>query len=390
MQKKLSIGVFLVLLFCGFTTLVQAFEIPRQSPALPPAAKELVQRTLRSKPGDHFVVLKNGLTVLLRSQTESDVVSAQVFVRAGSIYEGKYLTAGVSHYLEHMLSGGSTRSFTETEARERLERIGGATNASTSFDRTVYYINTSTEHWKEALDLLLSYVSESTLDPQQVLREKAVIQQEIKMGENDPGNQLWKLFMKTAYRISPARVPVIGYEEVFVKIDRDAIEDYYHQRYQPENIVVVLAGNVAPLEALQFIAEKTKDFTRKAEAPLVVRAEPEQVSPRWEEKELPLARLTQAMLGFPSVNLFSKDLYALDVLAILLGEGETSRLYHRLRDKENKVLSVSASNWTPAFVEGQFMISLSLDPQHWPGILEPIREEINRLKEGPGRSGLRQ
>ena len=381
MRKRLPVGMTLVLLLCGLTTLVQAFETPRQPPALPPAAKELVQRTLSSKPGDCFVVLNNGLTVLIRSQAESDVVSSQVFVRAGSVYEGKYLTAGISHYLEHVLSGGSTRSFTETEAKERLERIGGATNASTSFDRTNYYINTSTVHWKEALDLLLSYVSESTLDPQQVLREKAVIQQEIKMGENEPGNQLWKLYMKTAYRTSPARIPVIGYEEVFVKLDRDALEDYYHQRYQPENIVLVVVGKVVPSEVLEFIAQKTRDFNRSADAPLLVPAEPEQVSPRWEEKGLPLARLTQAMLGFPSVTLYNKDLYALDVLALLLGEGETSRLSFRLKDKENKVLSVDASNWTPSFVQGQFMISLTLDPQHWPGILGSIEEEINRLKK---------
>ena len=87
------------------------------------------------------------------------------------------------------------------------------------------------------------------------------------------------------------------------------------------------------------------------------------------------------MLGFPSVTLYSKDLYALDVLAILLGDGQTSRLYYRLKDKENKVLSVSASNWTPSFVHGQFMISLTLDPQNWPKILDPIEEEINRLKK---------
>jgi len=381
MRKRLSIGVLWVLFCYGLVAQAPAFEIPWQPPALPPAAKEFVQRTLYSKPGDLFVVLKNGLTVLIRSQTASDVVSAQVFVRAGSIYEGKYLTAGISHYLEHVLSGGSTRSFTETEAKERLERIGGATNASTSFDHTVYYINTSTEHWKEALDLLLSYVSESTLDPQQVQREKAVIQQEIKMGENNPGSELWKLFMKTAYRTNPARIPVIGYEEVFVKLDRDALEDYYRQRYQPENIVVVLVGNVAPPEVLQFISEKTKEFTRRAAAPVVVPPEPEQVGPRWEEKGLPVARLTQAMLGFPSVSLYSKDLYALDVLAILLGDGQTSRLYYRLKDKENKVLSVSTSNWTPSFVDGQFMISLTLDPQNWPQILYPIEEEINRLKK---------
>ena len=321
------------------------------------------------------------LTVLIRSQTESDALSAQVFVRAGSIYEGKYQTSGISHYLEHVLSGGSTRSFTETEAKERLERLGGVTNASTSFDRTKYYITTTTEHWKDALDLLLSYVSESTLDPQQVVREKAVIQQEMKMGENDPGSELWKLFMKTAYRANPARNPIIGYEEVFVKLDREALEDYYRQRYQPENIVVVVAGRVVPEEVLHFIAEKTREFTRKADAPSMVPAEPDQVSSRWEEKGLPQARLTQAIVGFPSVTLYNRDLYALDVLALLLGEGETSRLHYRLKDKENKVLSVSASNWTPSFVQGQFAISLTLDPQHWPKILDPIEDEINRLKK---------
>ena len=327
------------------------------------------------------MVLKNGLTVLIRTQTESDVLSAQVFVRAGSIYEGKYQTSGISHYLEHVLSGGSTHSFTETEAKERLERLGGVTNASTSFDRTKYYITTTTEHWKNALDLLLSYVSESTLDPQQVMREKAVIQQEMKMGENDPGSELWKLFMKTAYRTNPVHIPVIGYEEVFVKLDREALEDYYRLRYQPENIVVVVAGRVAPDEVLPFIAEKTKEFKRKADAPLMVPAEPEQVSARWEEKGLPQARLTQAIVGFPSVTLYSRDLYALDVLALLLGEGETSRLHYRLKGKENKVLSVSASNWTPSFVQGQFAISLTLDPPNWPKILDPIEEEINRLKK---------
>lgn len=381
MRKRIVSGACYLLFSLWSVCLVQGFEAPSLSAPLSPEAKEVVQRTIASKPGDCFVVLKNGLTVLIRSQTVSDALSAQVFVRAGSIYEGKYQTSGISHYLEHVLSGGSTRSFTETEAKERLERLGGVTNASTSFDRTKYYITTTTGHWKEALDLLLSYVSESTLDPEQVAREKAVIQQEMKMGENDPGSELWKLFMKTAYRTNPARIPVIGYEEVFVKLDREALEDYYRQRYQPENLVVVLAGRVAPEEVLLFIAEKTREFTRKADAPLVIPAEPEQVSSRWEEKGLPQARLTQAIVGFPSVTLYHRDLYALDVLALLLGEGETSRLHYRLKDKENKVLSVSASNWTPAFVQGQFAISLNLAPQHWPKILDTVEDEINRLKK---------
>jgi len=381
MHKRIAIGAICLLFLNCLAGLGLALERVGSPLVLSPAAREVVHRTIASRPGDCFVVLKNGLTVLIRNQTESDALAVQVLVGTGSIYEGKYLTSGISHYLEHVVSGGSTRSFTEKEARERLERLGGVTNASTSFDRTRYYITTTTEHWQKALDLLLSYVSECTLDPDQVTREKAVIQQEMKMGENDPGSELWKLYMKTAYRDNPARHPIIGYEEVFVTLDREALEDYYRQRYQPNNMVVVVVGRVLPEAVLLFIAEKTREFTRKATAPPLLAAEPEQVTPRWEEKTLSQARLTQAIVGFPSVTLYHRDLYALDVLALLLGEGRTSRLHHRLKDKENKVLSVSASNWTPSFVQGQFAISLTLDSQHWPGILDPVKEEINRFKK---------
>ncbi len=116
--------------------------------------------------------------------------------------------------------------------------MGGTTNAYTSFDRTVYYINTGAGHWQDALDLLLSYVSENVVDPKEVAREKKVIQQEMKMGESNPNTELWKLFVQTAYQKNPVRYPVIGYEEVFVQQSREALLDYYQQRYQPENVIV--------------------------------------------------------------------------------------------------------------------------------------------------------
>lgn len=355
--------------------------------SLPASLQSGIQQTLASKPGDLFVVLNNGMTVLTRSRNDSDIVSVQVFVRAGSIYEGRYLGAGLSHYLEHVVSGGSTRSFTEDEARERLKTMGGSTNAYTSYDRTVYYITTSAAHWRDALDLLLAYVSENSLDPKETSREKAVIQQEIKMGENNPQNELWRLFARTAYRVHPVRLPVIGYEEVFVRKDRDALLDYYSQRYQPGNIVVSVAGNVDPVDVVQFVAGRTKDFERGAGEALVLPSEPLQVSPRWSEKEHPIARLHYAIVGFPSVRLDSRDVHALDVLSFLLGEGETSRLYRRLKDEKNVVLSVSSSNWTPAFVHGQFMISLTLSPDHWPAVLQDIRDEIQIFQKEPAAPG---
>lgn len=367
-----------------FLTLASGEAAPTTGTTPPgDSASQDIRSVMSSRPGDTFVVLRNGLTVLVREKPDSDVVSSQVFVRAGSIYEGNYLTAGLSHYLEHVVSGGTTRSFTESEAKERLKRIGGVSNAYTSLDRTVYYINTTAPNWKEALDLLLSYVSENTLDPAEVEREKAVIQQEYKMGENSIDRELWKLFVKTAYQFSPVQNPVIGYEEVFVQQNREALVDYYTRKYQPENMVVVVVGNVKAREVIDFAAGKTKGFVRKADPPATIPDEPLQTSQRSAEEQLPLARLNQVMIGFPSVSLHNKDMHALDVLAFLLGEGRTSRLYWRLKEKEGLVLGIGASNWTPSFVNGQFTVSLTLPPENWPRALKNIEAEISRFKAEP-------
>jgi zinc protease len=379
LKSVLMHGLIALMLYTG-TAHADASKFAASTPLVPAPLADSVDRVLASRPGDLFVVLKNGLTVLMRRKTENDVVSAQVFVRAGSIYEGRHLTAGLSHYLEHVVSGGSTRSFTEAEAKERLQKMGGATNAYTSHDRTVYYINTSATHWKDALDLLLSYVSENALNPQEVAREKAVIQQEIKMGENNVDRQLWNLFIRTAYLRHPVRNPVIGYEQVFIQTTPEDLAGYYTERYRPDQMIVAVVGNLEPWEALSFVAEKTKDFSRKSAPPLVLPDEPSQMGPRWAEQESELARLQQALLGFPSVSLHNPDMYPLDVLAFLLGEGQTSRLDQRLKERESLVLGVGASNWTPGFVHGQFTISLTLPPENWPGVLAGVEQEIERFK----------
>ena len=385
MSSKLTRGwIFLLMLPCFFSNpQAWATESLRQPQILPDSLKRSVQQVIASKPEDLLVVLKNGLTVFIHRSTESNVVSARVLVKTGAIYEGRFLGAGLSHYLEHVVSGGTTRSFTEAEARERLKRLGGASNAYTSYDRTAYYIDTSASLWKEALDLLLSYVSECVLDPGEVKREKSVIQQEFKLGENNPQRELWKLFTATAYRAHPVGIPIIGYEEVFVQQSREDLLEYYRSKYQPQNMVVSLAGSVDPLQVLEFVVEKSDAFQRTAAPPEALPAEPEQIAPRRAEKEMESARLVSAMIGFPSVPLDHPDLYALDVLAILMGDGRTSRLYRRLKDMENKVLSVGTSSWTPDFVRGQFIVSATLPGENWPGVLEDIRDEIERLKNEP-------
>ncbi len=383
MLRRIVLIFTLVIAVCAGLASAGLPDEVKQCPLISPQSRPFVARTLASKPNDLFVVLKNGLTLLVHQQPGAEVVSAQVFVRAGSVLEGKYMRAGLSHYLEHIVAGGTTRSFTEEQAKERLKTMGGTTNAYTSYDRTVYYINTGAGHWRDALDLLVSYVSENVVDAREVAREKKVIQQEMKMGESNPNTELWRLFIQTAYQENPVRYPVIGYEEVFVKQSREALLDYYQQRYQPENVVVALSGNVQASEVLEFVAEKTKNFLAGSSDPVVLPEEPLQGSVRWEEKEVPIVRLVQAMIGFPSVNAYEKDLYPLDVLAQVMGEGETCRLHCRLKEDQNKVFSIGASNWTPAFVRGQFIISVSLAPSQWPSALKDIKEEINLFRITP-------
>ena len=380
-----------ILLWCSVLILALVAPVFAQKEDLQPVdlqtlslSEEMVARVsnvLPSKPGDTFVQLRNGMTILIRENHASRVVSTLILVKAGSIYEGKYSFAGLSHYLEHVVSGGSTKSFTEGEAKKILKSLGGASNAYTSYDRTVYFIDTTGEHYRDALKLLFSYVSESLLDPEEVAREKAVIQQEYKLGETDGGRQLWRLFSQNAYLEHPVRHPVIGYEDVFVTISREDLLDYYGQRYTPQNMVVTIVGDVETAEALKTVLELSKKMARTFEPPLVLQTEPRQTTPRWAEKSFPPARLTTMILGFHTVPLSHPDLYALDLMAVILGQGRTSRLYQSLKDREELVLSVSASSWTPSYAPGLFNFSFTLDGEKTEPTLAAVWDEVALIKQ---------
>ncbi len=350
--------------------------------SLSPEYATFVENILPSQPGDLFIQLKNGLTVLIRELHTSRVVSCQVLIKAGSINEDEYFHGGLSHYLEHIVAGGTTSQLTEEEIKETLRSLGGASNAYTSYDRMVYFINTTAEHYKTALQLLMSYVTDCQFAENEYRREKPVIQQEFKLGENSVSRQLWYLFMKTAYQRHPIRHPVIGYEDVFVTITREQLREYYRRNYIPQNMVVTLVGDLKPFEALEEVIKLVTDFKRISQKPFVIPEEPLQVGPRWVEREFPPALLTRMTVGFPSVSLEDPDLYPLDILAIILGRGRTSRFYSTIKDRKQIVLSIDASNWTPHFARGIFIISMALKYENVHKVLEAIFDEIEGIQSG--------
>jgi zinc protease len=339
-----------------------------------------IDRIIPSKPDDLIVVLRNGLTILIRESHGSTVVSSQVLVKTGSIYEGERMQGGLSHYLEHVVSGGTTSKRSEAQIKERLQALGGATNAYTGYEHTVYFVKTTRAHYKEALELLLGCVTDCQFDETEYQREKGVILQELQMGENDPSRQLWYTFMKTAYREHPVRYPVIGEKEIFLKMDKEDLVAHYRRWYTLENMVVSVAGDVDKETVLRTVLDFVGTLKPASNPPYVLPAEPVQFALRRVEKSLAIARIAQAQLGFRTVSLTDPDLYPLDVLAVIMGDGRTSRLYQTVRDEKGLVLSISAGSWTPTFAKGQFLVSMDLAYKDLPEAIEAVWEEISDVQ----------
>src|SRR3954468_18373733 len=189
------------------------------------------------------IVLPNGLTLIMKRDTSAALASVQVWVKTGSGHESAHLGAGLSHYLEHMLFKGTERRIGR-EISATVQAHGGYINAYTTFDRTVYYIDLPSEHTGVAIDLLADAVLHSTLPPEEVAKEKDVILREIAMTKDDPDNRLWDALFSSAFREHPYRQPIIGHRDVFSTVTRDDLVGYYRARYVPNNLVIVIGGDI--------------------------------------------------------------------------------------------------------------------------------------------------
>src|SRR5512135_640616 len=194
-------------------------------------------------PGVVVTTLDNGLIIIVREDHSAPVVSAQAWCMAGSIHEGKWLGAGLSHVLEHMLFKGTT---TRPGSRidQEVQEAGGYMNAFTSFDRTVYHIDVPSSGARVAIDILCDIMQNATLPADELAKEQDVIRREMDMNVDDPGRRSSRRLFETAYTRSPYRFTVIGYPDVFNELKPDDIVAYYHEKYAPNNVFYVVVGDV--------------------------------------------------------------------------------------------------------------------------------------------------
>lgn len=325
------------------------------------------------------IVLDNGMVCLIKPDASAPVAAVQIWVGSGSIHEGKWLGAGLSHYMEHMIFKGTpTRG--PSEITKAIDDAGGEINAYTAQDRTVFYADLPSRNWKVGVDVLADAVMHATLPEDEWEREKEVILREFAMGDDNPDRLLSKLLWSTAYRVHPYRFPVIGYEEIFRTMTRDQLEAYFHQHYVPDNMITVVVGDIDPDEVETHLREVFSAFQRRAHAAPPLPAEPPQVAPR-EARKISPVEVSRLAMVWHTVSLDHPDAPALDLLATLAGQGRSSRLEARLKEREQLAHDIGAWSFTPRD-SGLFAITASFDPENEQALRTSLDEELVAWREG--------
>ncbi len=221
------------------------------------SANELIHKTL-----------PNGMEIVVKENRNNTSVGFYCFVKTGSVNEGKYLGAGISHYLEHVVSSGTTTIRTEAEYEEIGKKIGAIVNAYTTNIATAFYIITDKEYQDESLSILSEQMQFCICDSFEVDREKQVILKEIVLRSTPARSKMYQRCNELIYPNSNNKYPIIGYTELFKTITREQLEEYYHQRYAPNNMVFVSVGDFEAEEMILKIEEAFKDFERKQLLPV--------------------------------------------------------------------------------------------------------------------------
>lgn len=285
------------------------------------------------------IQLKNGLKILLAESKKSPVVSVQMWVRTGSAdeLEGE---EGISHFIEHLVFKGS-RSFGVGEIAATIEASGGQINAYTSFDQTVFYVTLSNQFEDVGLKIISEMMGSPLFDAEEIDKEREVVVEEIRRGEDSVHRQASRLLFSTLYKGHPYEKPVIGYEKNVRAFTTDQIKSYFSGRYNPHNMFLLVVGDFDSQEMLEKIKVNYESFD---ESPLR-----ESNRGNWSpsrESEIVVRegkfKETLAYLTWPLPAANHKDMPALEVLAMILGQGESSRMHRYLRLKKASVLGAGA------------------------------------------------
>lgn len=320
----------LTLVLTGMLLMINTACFAAQQPAVP---STVVHR------------LANGMTVLVKEDDRFPLVSLRLYVRAGSAYETPD-EAGISHMLEHMVFKG-TRERPLGMVAADIEGAGGSLNAATSFDYTVYLTDMTDESWKLGLDVLKDMAFHPSLDPAELESEKDVVVAELKRGEDNPGQRLFRIIQQTALDGTPYFDPIIGYEETVRNLSNERIRAYIERLYQPQSMLLVVCGKVGADDVLAEARRLFGDLqnTNDVVPPFSLTQNIKSDGFGAKTEFGPWNKVYLA-LALPAPGVRDVRSTQLDVLAQLLGGDATSRFYRKYKYEKRLVDSISFANYS--------------------------------------------
>jgi zinc protease len=324
--------------------------------------------------------LDNGLTVLLEEQHAAKVAAFQVWVKAGSADE-RPDQAGLAHLHEHMLFKGTGRHAPGEIARE-IEAHGGEINAWTSYDQTVYHVVMASQFARVGLDILADAVRAPAFDPGELAREIEVVCEEIKRSDDSPSRRASRDLFAAAYHVHPYLRPVTGWAETVRAFDRERVTEFYRHHYVPENMVLVAVGDLAEQDARRwagelFGGEWGRRYAGRVERP----PEPPPTGRRIALREDDVKE-GHLHLAFRIPDVSHPDTPALDVLAMLAGQGEASRLVNEVKRRRGLVNDIGAYAYTPKD-PGLWMVSMTAPASQAEAAVEASASALMQLCAEP-------
>ena len=280
-------------------------------------------------------VLPSGVRVLTETIPSVGSVAVGAWVDAGSRDEAEP-EGGITHFIEHMVFKG-TRRRRGYLINQRMESVGGYINAFTSKEHTCFYARGLSEHLGRAMETVLDLVTQPTLPPKEIEKEKDVVVEEIKMYEDAPEDHVFDHYEALLYPDHPLGRPVIGTPESVRSFTQDDLARYIGQHYVPDRLVVAVAGNVRHADVVRHVERLLEEFDRAPNP--ATRAPSTSYTPSDLVIERPIQQ-AHLVLGTRAFGARDERRTTLSVLNTILGGGMSSRLNQNIREKYGWCYSV--------------------------------------------------
>jgi len=331
----------------------------------------------------HFTkTLDNGMQiVVIPMDNDSGVITTDIYYKVGSRNEvmGK---SGMAHMLEH-LSFKSTDKLKEGEFDTIVKGQGGVNNASTGFDQTHYYIKTASKNLALSLDLFSELMHNLKLTDEEFQKERDVVAEERRLRtDNNPMGYLYFRVFNTHFTYHPYHWLPIGFMEDILSWKIEDIRDFYQRYYQPNNAILVVAGDIKPEEVFTEAGKYFGNIKNENESPKVIAVEPKVDGAKRAILHKESNQVDTIAITYAIPNYEHEDQVALSAISHILSSGKSSRFEKTLVNDKKLVNQIYGYNMELAD-PGVFLVMAMVTPGASLDVVEKeILIELDKLKKG--------